>query len=447
MPIDSMVSSIPPEWNWASLSDVAEVSGGVTLGRAVSGPGTVELPYLRVANVQDGYLDLSEIKRVRIFRSEEARYQLKAGDVLMNEGGDFDKLGRGTVWQEQITRCLHQNHVFRVRCRQDSLRPWFLAAICESSMGKSYFVRSSKQTTNLATINSTQLKAFQVPLPPGDEQGQIVEVLRALDATIRKTEQLIAKLEQVKQGLLHDLLTRGIDDNGELRDPDRHPEQFKDSVLGRIPREWEVVRLGDDFDVLHGHAFDGTHFSDRPVGPVILTPGNFHRDGGLYFTSNNTKYYAGRVPSEYVLRNGDLLTVMTDLSPRTLILARAVILEETFEVLHNQRIGKVVQQKPIGWIAEFMCLIMNSPRVRRRVIREATGTTVRHTSPNRILSSLVVQPLLAEQECIVTVVDGYESRIQAELRQASKLRLLKQGLMDDLLTGRVRVTHLLDEPT
>lgn len=204
---DSPLGRIPREWQWQQLGGLAEVAGGVTLGRDLSGSSVIELPYLRVANVQDGYLDLSDIKTVRIFRAEESRYSLEVGDVLMNEGGDFDKLGRGTVWQGEILRCLHQNHVFRVRCRSESLRPWFLATVSESHIGKSYFVRSSKQTTNLATINSTQIKAFQVPLPSPAEQDRIVEALGGIQRRLDAEFEAAKKLRLLKTGLMEDLLT------------------------------------------------------------------------------------------------------------------------------------------------------------------------------------------------------------------------------------------------
>jgi type I restriction enzyme S subunit len=97
------------------LGEVAEVASGVTLGRDLERFMTVDLPYLRVANVQDGHLDLEEIKWVRVRPTEVERFLLQPGDVLMTEGGDIDKLGRGTVWEGQIKPCLHQNHVFRVR--------------------------------------------------------------------------------------------------------------------------------------------------------------------------------------------------------------------------------------------------------------------------------------------------------------------------------------------
>jgi restriction endonuclease S subunit len=151
---DSSLGRIPYTWRIGQLREVADIASGVTLGRNLNEAGTLELPYLRVANVQDGYLNLADVKTVRIFPGELDRFRLRRGDVLMNEGGDYDKLGRVTVWEDQIPVCLHQNHVFRVRCRPDVFNCYFLAAVSGSEIGKRYFLQSSKQSTNLAS--STQ---------------------------------------------------------------------------------------------------------------------------------------------------------------------------------------------------------------------------------------------------------------------------------------------------
>ena len=189
---------------------IAEVNSGVTLGRNIDGLGTVELPYLRVANVQDGYLDLSEVKTVRIFQAEIPRFLLQPGDVLMNEGGDYDKLGRGTVWARQMFPCLHQNHVFRVRVNQKHLIPEFLALVSASTYRKKFFIMSSKQSTNLASINSTQLKSFPLPCPTISEQERIIGVMDTHDNRIRTEETYLNKLKLQKKGLMHDLLTGKI---------------------------------------------------------------------------------------------------------------------------------------------------------------------------------------------------------------------------------------------
>ncbi|MHA7141057.1 restriction endonuclease subunit S [Arthrobacter sp. Sr33] len=189
------------------LKELADISGGVTLGSEPSGPGTIRRPYLRVANVQDGHLDLKDIKFLRIRSADLDRFSLVRGDVLMNEGGDADKLGRGSVWEEQIEGCLHQNHVFRVRTNRRILDPWFLAHISASAYGKKYFLGASKQTTNLATINSTQIGAFPIPLPDLSEQRRIVDVISAHDILLAREQSTLAKLKSLKAGLASDLLS------------------------------------------------------------------------------------------------------------------------------------------------------------------------------------------------------------------------------------------------
>lgn len=198
---------VPIEWNIRLLNEVADVRSGVTLGRKLEGHNLVELPYLRVANVQDGYLDLSDVKTVKVYQHEIEKYMLQSGDVLMNEGGDYDKLGRGAVWYGQITPCLHQNHVFRVRTNKSVLLPEYLALVSESPYGKQFFVLNSKQSTNLASINSTQLKAFPIPCPNLSEQQRITDAIAICDNQIKREQVYLQKLQRVKTGLMQDLLT------------------------------------------------------------------------------------------------------------------------------------------------------------------------------------------------------------------------------------------------
>jgi len=166
-------------WRIKPLCEVACLQTGLMKGKRYEGE-TAFLPYLRVANVQDGFLDLSEVKKIEVGIANIARYSLQRGDVLFTEGGDFDKLGRGTVWEGEIPNCLHQNHIFAVRPAEDTLNPYFLSYQAGSGYGKAYFLRCSKQTTNLASINSTQLKKFPVKLPSLQEQSEIVSVVNRL---------------------------------------------------------------------------------------------------------------------------------------------------------------------------------------------------------------------------------------------------------------------------
>jgi len=172
------------------LGEISDIRSGVTLGRDINGD-TVDLPYLRVANVQDGYLDLSSIKRVSIRTDERDKWSLQPGDLLLTEGGDWDKLGRGTVWEGEISTCIHQNHIFRVRLNRNEFDPYYVLSLTRSPYGREYFQEASKQTTNLASINQRQLKAFPVFQLPPREQRRIIEELSRLDTKIETLKKVL----------------------------------------------------------------------------------------------------------------------------------------------------------------------------------------------------------------------------------------------------------------
>ena len=144
-----------------SLEQIAEVVSGVAKGRKFNGRTPVEVSYLRVANVQAGHLDLSEIKTIQALPEEVEELALRKGDVLLTEGGDFDKLGRGAMLEQDLPNCIHQNHVFRVRVEQSKLNPVYLAKFLLTGDARGYFLGCAKRTTNLASINMTQLRALR----------------------------------------------------------------------------------------------------------------------------------------------------------------------------------------------------------------------------------------------------------------------------------------------
>jgi len=167
----------PKEWKMAELGSVAQIASGVTKGRRFRDKETVLVPYMRVANVQDGHIDISDVADIEVLKSDIKKYALEDGDILLTEGGDPDKLGRGAVWEGWISPCIHQNHIFKVRVNQDFLLPEFANAIIGSDRGKRYFLRSAKQTTGIASINMTQLKGFPILIPPRELQAEYVEIV------------------------------------------------------------------------------------------------------------------------------------------------------------------------------------------------------------------------------------------------------------------------------
>ena len=207
---ETKYGTIPKSWDKIELKELAYIQTGIAKGRKIEESECIELPYLRVANVQDGYLDLSEMKTIKLRINEIERFKLRKGDVVVTEGGDFDKLGRGFIWRDQIRNCVHQNHIFAIRMNNEMIIPEYLAYLFQSEYGKKYFLEVGHRTTHLACINKTKLSNFPVILPNNLIQEQIVQILSFIDKKITAEESRKAALDQLFQTLLHDLMTAKI---------------------------------------------------------------------------------------------------------------------------------------------------------------------------------------------------------------------------------------------
>jgi type I restriction enzyme S subunit len=202
---ETTFGKIPRIWNILKLYQVSEIVQGAALGRKLKGK-TIIIPYLRVANVQDGFIDTKEIKEMEILDGEKNKWILKKGDILLTEGGDWDQLGRGGIWDGTITKCIHQNHIFRVRLNDPNIETHFLHYLINSQFGKLYFLKCSKQTTNLASINQTQLKNFPVVIPPLPEQRKIASILTRCDETISAARANVAATKALKIKMINEML-------------------------------------------------------------------------------------------------------------------------------------------------------------------------------------------------------------------------------------------------
>lgn len=207
---DAVESSVASgEWpaSTVALGDIADVVGGITKdSKRDSVPDLVEVPYLRVANVQRGYLDLAEVVTMRVPRQKAAQLTLEPGDILFNEGGDRDKLGRGAIWEGQMSGCVHQNHVLRARLHNPEFDPRFVS-IWGNTFGKGWFEAMGSQTTNLASLNLSTLRAFPIPKLPLDEQREIAARSTALREVSAGARALAASLAVVRARMLEDLLS------------------------------------------------------------------------------------------------------------------------------------------------------------------------------------------------------------------------------------------------
>ncbi|MBE3897981.1 restriction endonuclease subunit S [Vibrio parahaemolyticus] len=409
---------VPNGWERKPLEKVAEIRTGVAKGKkGLKDP--IEVPYLRVANVQDGHIDLSEVKTIKIERHQLERYSLQVGDVLMTEGGDFDKLGRGDVWQGQITPCLNQNHVFAVRPNNQILLPYFLAALSGSNYGKTYFLSCAKRSTNLASINSTQLKEFPVLLPPLPEQRKISQILSTWDRAIATTEKLIETSKQQKKALMQQLLT------GKRRLV--NPETGK-----AFDGEWEHGFLGDLCSFKGGSAFkevyQGQTSGDYPF--IKVSDMNLPKNGKFILQANNwvTEEVAKAIKAKS-FSEGSI--VFAKVGAALLLNRRRILVQPT--IVDNNMMAATPKN---CCFTEFLYQLMLMIDF-AKFVQDGAVPSVNQSDLSRFKISY---PSIEEQQKIASVLTASDKEIEVLEAKLAHFKQEKKALMQQLLTGKRRVT-------
>lgn len=407
-PRAAAVGELPHDWTLVRLIEVAEVRGGVAKNANVAISDPIEVAYLRVANVQDGYLDLGDVSKIKINKVDLKRYSLLPGDVLMNEGGDLDKLGRGALWRGEIETCVHQNHVFSVRCKPQLLGE-YLNVWTGSAGARRFFLLAGKQTTNLASISKSSLGEMPVFFPRLEEQRAIAAALSDIDALIAGLEKLIAKKRDLKQAAMQQLLT------GQTR-------------LPGFRVEWAVKRLGDLAEMGSGgtpsSANAAYYGGDIPWVAIADMTG-----GGKYIAKTE------RNLSELGLANSPAQMFPAG----TVLYAMYASLGEcsiaTVAVTTSQAILGIRPKADLN--AEFLYYLLTS----WKSMVKGLGQQGTQANLNKgIVSDFKISlPAFEEQESIAAVFVEMDTEIVALESRLTKTCELKQGMMQELLTGRTRL--------
>lgn len=283
--------------------------------------------------------------------------------------------------------------------------------------------------TTRKRINLSLLKTVNVEIPPLPEQRRIAAILDAIDEAIQRTETLISKLKAMKEGLLHDLLTRGLDKNDKLRDPKAHPEQFKDSTLGRTPKEWQVVSIGKISRVRRGA-------SPRPIDNPVW----FAQEGKGWIRISDVTRANGLLKETEQYLSSAGVNKSVSVYPGQIIMSICATIGEPIILDMNACIhdGFVVFDQ----YDEFMCpeFFIHFLRSKQSYFRSQgqTGTQA-NLNTNIVKDCFIGLPILTEQKNIAKCLDSHDARIRIEEQCSDKLKLQKKGLMHDLLTGKVRV--------
>lgn len=394
------------------------------------------VPFILIRNMVRGGVDDSDMPRILPKDAERlSNYKLKLNDIV------FSRVGRvGScflVGQDQVGWVI-SGQLLRLRLNLAALDPRFLLHWIRSPYIERHIGNESVGSTR-QSINSTILGNMPVPEVPFREQVKTAEVLDTLDTAIHKTEAIIAKLKAVKQGLLHDLLTRGIDPNGELRPPQAEAlHLYKQSPLGWIPKEWRAESLADITTlVTSGSRGWAAHYSD--VGALFVRSQNI-RTGYLDLSDRQHVFLPmGGEGQRTRLESLDLLITITGNGVGNV----AHIPDGWTEVAYvSQHVGLVRFLEPPLALLATQFLVQGAPG-NKQLLDSQYGQSKPGLSLDNLRNLYIPVPPTSERELIVERLSCVQERVDEESRYASQLRELKSGLMDDLLTGRVRVTPLL----
>jgi type I restriction enzyme S subunit len=434
---DSPVGGIPIDWEVRKLTDIASYQNGKSFPSSdYSESGT---PLLRPGNLPDDDFVLWDEAHTTYLPLKWAElapdYIVLAEELVMNltaQSLEDQFLGRVCMTPPD-TFCLLNQRIARFRAK-DCYLPFLFWAL------KGTYFRAQidriPQGTKVQHIYNSDLNAIILPMPKEQsEQRAIAEILFTLSALVRSQESLIAKLKQMKAGLLHDLLTRGLDENGELRDAIAHPEQFKDSSLGQIPKDWEVLKLES---LLNGRPKNG--YSPKEVnewtGTLMLGLGCLTEEGFEPLQLKNAPSNDLKIQAA-LLNDGDFLLSRSNTRERVAL--AGIYHHVGLPCIYSDLMMRLsLNEKTCN---RFLELLLRHFPVRRQLTGNAQGTSVSMVkiSSQTVIETLVALPNPTEQLRIIKCVDTYDTRIRAEEAYRDKLKLQKQGLMHDLLTGKVRV--------
>ena len=430
---------MPSDWDETSVSDLS-VEGGAYGSGASALPYDPNLPrYVRITDIRsDGRLN--EKTHASIRRQDADGHELKLGDLLFARSGAT--VGKTYLYRCEDGPCAHAGYVIRFSINPVIADSHYVFHWTQSSWF-SQWVQGTLRQGAQPNINATEYGRHKVSLPPLPEQRLIAEILDTVDLAIRKTEAIIAKLGQVKQGLLHDLLTRGIDDNGELRDPDRHPEQFKDSPLGRIPKAWEATLVGSVVrQIEQGWSPDCESYpASAGQWGVLRTTSVVW--AGYQGAENKALPLALKPRPEYEVKPNDVL--MTRAGPNSRVGVVAFVTATRSRLILSDKLYRLLPSHDV--LPNFLVRALSGHHCQSHLSTLKTGLAESQTNISKAIvrKLLIPVPPLQEQWKIGDVLESQNARFEREHTCLDKLRLLKQGLMDDLLTGRVRVTSLLQE--
>ena len=441
-------------------------------------------PVIKIKNIKAGYFSEHEFSYVDDnFLITKTEKIVQESDLLISMTGNRHD-GTPETWvgkialfpYKKINNFFLNQRVGALRVKDNAkINPIYASYVLSSWEYQQWFIAIATSSGGQANLSPKQILETEFVFPDKNIQDLIANILSSFDKKITLNRQINQTLEQMAQTLFKSwfvdfdpVIDNALDAGNDIPDTLQEraeqrrllrakadfkplpaetralfPSEFEESELGWVPKGWEVGSLLELIDIKHGFAFKGEFFTESETPDILLTPGNVKIGGG--FKSDKYKYYSGPVPSEYVFDSDDLFVSMTDLSKisDTLGYAARVPFCSQTNFLHNQRLGKVIFKKHPAAKKEFIYQILISDRYRNTVLGSATGTTVKHTSPSKILEHRCCYSLVGrvEQEFDL-IVNGLFQRISLNDKNMDVLTKTRDVLLPKLISGELALDAL-----
>jgi type I restriction enzyme S subunit len=421
------LQSLPEDWGRMEIRQLGTVVGGGTPSRDVPSFWQGSIPWVTPGEVSGNATKFLHDTNERISSSG-----LAGSGANLLPAGSLMVTTRATLGARAINVVpMATNQGFKSIVFSQAADSAFYFHLFEKVQPE--LVRRASGTTFLE-ISAAEFAGIEVPSPVPNERRLITKVLDTLDTAIHETGAIIAKLKAVKQGLLHDLLTRGIDANGELRPPQAEaPHRFKPSPLGLIPKEWDLSTVGSQFEIQLGKMLD----AEKNVGVLKPYLGNKAVQWDRINLGEAQHVRLTRSDLQrFRLQQGDLLVCEGGEVGRA-----AIWDEELGECYYQKALHRLRPTR--GYRPRLMLELLRYLMSKDALSEYISRTSIAHLTQEKLAAVPLPTPRSDEQDRLVATFLAGKHREQVEEAQLQKLRLLKSGLMDDLLTGRVRVTPLL----
>lgn len=419
------------------LGDFATIGSGYAFSSdAFSEDG---IPIIRMSDLCNGFVDIKHAARVSQTKGLDG-FKLNQGDFLIGMSGSLDAYG---VVGADVTIAYLNQRVGRLSIKDPKKAHYgFFAKVLSSDAYRKYVYREGIGAAQL-NISSKQIECFEMYVPEYDIQEKIFQILDTIDTAIQQTQAIINKLKQLKQGLLHDLLTRGVDAKGELRPCyDDAPHLYKESPLGWIPKEWECVATRDLCSIITKGTTPSAGDMWQGFGGVpFLRVDNLYFDGSINFQASNFRIsvntHSGLLSRSMCIFNDVLMNIV---GPP---LGKLGLIDES---LGSANINQAIAMfRPTNDVISQYLLIWLSGMIAKEWLRcRAKQTSGQVNLTLELCQQLPIPKIsISEQQRIVDQLQAMKQKINYEASYLNKLEQNKTALMDDLLTGRIRVTSLL----